>query len=220
MTKKLLFSAAIALIAGCSQANANNYRKVTSTEEITYGNYLIAYPAKGKVMGAISNGSFPAVTVPELTADTEVITGSEEYAVVRIKPVEGTDYYTFTIDGQYLTRTNGLTLSDEVAYTAFNAANQRIYPGSDSATGNFMIFNNGTQTFSTANRANNTSQFAISCLELFKDEVEPEPDDSSITEVGAATTAPAQGIYDLQGRRLSAPVKGINIINGRKVLVK
>ncbi len=29
-----------------------------------------------------------------------------------------------------------------------------------------------------------------------------------------------QGIYDLQGRRLSAPVKGINIINGKKVLVK
>lgn len=27
-------------------------------------------------------------------------------------------------------------------------------------------------------------------------------------------------IFDLQGRRLSAPVKGINIINGRKVLVK
>ncbi len=32
---------------------------------------------------------------------------------------------------------------------------------------------------------------------------------------------PATGaIFDLQGRRLSAPVKGINIINGRKVLVK
>ncbi len=29
-----------------------------------------------------------------------------------------------------------------------------------------------------------------------------------------------QGIYDLQGRKLSAPVKGINIINGKKVLVK
>ncbi|MBE6305787.1 MAG: hypothetical protein E7082_07760 [Bacteroidales bacterium] len=29
-----------------------------------------------------------------------------------------------------------------------------------------------------------------------------------------------QGIYDLQGRRLSVPVKGINIINGKKVLVK
>ena len=28
------------------------------------------------------------------------------------------------------------------------------------------------------------------------------------------------GIYDLQGRKLAAPVKGINIINGKKVLVK
>lgn len=205
MMKKLLFSTAIALIAGFS-ANANDYYKVTSIDEITYGNYLIACPAKGKVMGAISNGSFPAVTVPDLTTDTEIITGSEEYAVVRITPIEGTDYYTFKIDGKYLTRTNGLTLSDEVAYTAFNAANLRIYPGSDSASGNFMIYNSGTQAFSTANRANNTSQFAVSCLELFKDEEVPEPEDS-IAEINAEVTAATEW-YNLQGMRIAAPAKG------------
>ena len=36
----------------------------------------------------------------------------------------------------------------------------------------------------------------------------------------AVESEKVQGIYDLQGRRLSAPVKGINIINGKKVLVK
>ncbi|MCM1309467.1 MAG: hypothetical protein NC301_00390 [Bacteroides sp.] len=35
-----------------------------------------------------------------------------------------------------------------------------------------------------------------------------------------AAKAVVEGIFDLQGRRLSAPVKGINIINGKKVLVK
>ena len=42
----------------------------------------------------------------------------------------------------------------------------------------------------------------------------------SIDEVDADNApANATGIYDLQGRKLSAPVKGINIINGKKVLV-
>ena len=30
----------------------------------------------------------------------------------------------------------------------------------------------------------------------------------------------AEGIYSLSGQRLSQPVKGLNIVNGRKVLVK
>lgn len=45
---------------------------------------------------------------------------------------------------------------------------------------------------------------------------EPHPGNStSITEV--VETPAREGIYDLSGRRLNAPVKGINIINGRKV---
>ena len=39
-------------------------------------------------------------------------------------------------------------------------------------------------------------------------------------DADAAAKAPVEGIYDLQGRKLAAPVKGINIINGKKVLVK
>ncbi len=48
-----------------------------------------------------------------------------------------------------------------------------------------------------------------------------DPAETSIEEVGEAAVAPVKsGIYDLSGRRLAAPVKGINIINGKKVLVK
>lgn len=42
---------------------------------------------------------------------------------------------------------------------------------------------------------------------------------SHIAEINADTNK-AGAIYDLQGRKLVAPVKGINIINGQKILVK
>lgn len=48
-----------------------------------------------------------------------------------------------------------------------------------------------------------------------------DPEETSIEEIGVDSSKPAVvGIYDLSGRRLSKPVKGINIINGKKVLVK
>ncbi|MCM1310069.1 MAG: hypothetical protein NC301_03470 [Bacteroides sp.] len=43
--------------------------------------------------------------------------------------------------------------------------------------------------------------------------------DDAISEITAAAKV-AEGIYDLQGRKLAAPVKGLNIINGVKTLVK
>ncbi len=43
---------------------------------------------------------------------------------------------------------------------------------------------------------------------------------TDIDEVAAAVAPVVEGIYDLQGRKLTKPVKGINIINGRKVFVK
>lgn len=47
--------------------------------------------------------------------------------------------------------------------------------------------------------------------------VEEHGETTGIVEISEAR---AEGIYDLSGRRLAAPVKGINIINGKKVLVK
>jgi len=49
--------------------------------------------------------------------------------------------------------------------------------------------------------------------------VEIDYDNSAISEISAAANGQTV-VYDLQGRRLAAPVKGINIINGKKVLVK
>ncbi len=47
----------------------------------------------------------------------------------------------------------------------------------------------------------------------------PDEIATSISEI-AVETKSAEGIYDLSGRRLSVPTKGICIINGRKTLVK
>lgn len=52
--------------------------------------------------------------------------------------------------------------------------------------------------------------------QLFPIEITAEQDSISEITAGEGQTV----IYDLQGRRLNAPVRGINIINGRKVLVK
>ncbi len=49
--------------------------------------------------------------------------------------------------------------------------------------------------------------------------VDSDGNTTGINEVTAAGNA-ADAIYDLQGRRLSAPARGINIINGKKILVK
>lgn len=43
---------------------------------------------------------------------------------------------------------------------------------------------------------------------------------TGISEIAAESPAANGAIYDLQGRRLAAPARGLNIINGRKVLVK
>ena len=43
--------------------------------------------------------------------------------------------------------------------------------------------------------------------------------ESGISEIEGSARI-STSIYDLQGRRLSAPQPGINIINGKKILVK
>lgn len=44
--------------------------------------------------------------------------------------------------------------------------------------------------------------------------------EDSINSIVAEKATVMEGIYDLSGRKLAAPVRGINIINGKKVLVK
>lgn len=54
---------------------------------------------------------------------------------------------------------------------------------------------------------------------LFNIKVTPTPD-TSISEVSGEQLEMKDSIYNLAGQRISAPRKGINIINGKKVLYK
>ena len=43
---------------------------------------------------------------------------------------------------------------------------------------------------------------------------------TGIVEVKSKKVEPRDGIYNLQGQRISSLLKGLNIVNGRKVMVK
>jgi len=45
-------------------------------------------------------------------------------------------------------------------------------------------------------------------------------EETGIKTANTVTTPVRKGIYTLSGQRLSQPMKGINIINGKKVVVK
>ena len=47
-----------------------------------------------------------------------------------------------------------------------------------------------------------------------------DPSPTEIREIESEQLTGAEIIYNLQGKRLNQPSKGINIINGKKVLVK
>ena len=47
-----------------------------------------------------------------------------------------------------------------------------------------------------------------------------EDQETGITITETMSADEVREIFDLQGRRLARPIKGINIINGKKVLVK
>ncbi len=49
---------------------------------------------------------------------------------------------------------------------------------------------------------------------------EPTDEATAISEVATDNTVASKGIYNLQGQKLQKAVKGINIINGRKVVIK
>lgn len=93
MKKTLLSLLAAGLVATvASPLHATDYEKVTSLEQVTDGDYLIACPEKGVVMGEYKGDTsayFAAVTVDGLTAESTTIAGQDDFTVVTIKKVEG-----------------------------------------------------------------------------------------------------------------------------------
>ena len=125
----------------------------------------------------------------------------------------------------------GLSTATEDTYTAGALVGViKATNGIEAATGktNYVLQNNaqGVGFYKVASgtislKANRAYMSITSSAEAKAMISLPEDGDATaISYVGNADNAVNVGIYDLSGNRLSAPQKGINIINGVKVLVK
>lgn len=85
----------------------------------------------------------------------------------------------------------------------------------DAASGWYMNISAAPQGYSVHLYSNPADQQAG----IFTFEIDPASI-SGISSVAPAESSSASVIYDLQGRRLNAPARGINIINGRKVFIR
>lgn len=99
----------------------------------------------------------------------------------------------------------------------------------DAEVGDYVLDNTGDvlsfkKTTAAANVAGNYVYLPAANVTAEADELpfnDPKETTTDIREINVEQSAAAvKAVYDLQGRRLAAPAKGINIINGKKVLVK
>ncbi len=130
------------------------------------------------------------------------------------------DHHVITVSKRQMTR----SISEPASFQLGNDAH--VAPGTD---GTYAVtydgeLEEGTYDVTVPAHAFKTENGKVTAPAQFTLTVDQ---DGNVNTTGinvVEATAPAsfvrEGIYDLQGRRLSAPVKGINIINGRKVLVK
>ena len=110
----------------------------------------------------------------------------------------------FSLAGEYLSR--GLSADDIAAQGMFGTATTN----DDGSTTIVMP----AKTVTIGEKGWDNGKFLASSLPL--EITIPADKPSSISSV-ADSALPSTTIFDLQGRRLSAPVKGLNIINGQKV---
>jgi hypothetical protein len=113
------------------------------------------------------------------------------------------------------THSLGSGTPEELTFTKSEGGKLGAYTIKTNYSGSKYLYNNYDKNGGPV--ADRNGAYANRCNWILEEVEDPE-DFTGIEEV---ETAPVQqGIYDLQGRRLSTPVKGINIINGKKVLVK
>lgn len=99
--------------------------------------------------------------------------------------------------------------SDWNSYELYNSGNKFAIRNADSAGTNFWTITENN-TISNAGIALDDAYLFI--LEKVTDE------ESSITEINDTATDTDEVIYDLQGRRVARPGRGIHIVNGKKIL--
>ena len=109
-------------------------------------------------------------------------------------------------------------------YSLGGSETYTFYPSKSGIAGAFTIQSNSSESQWVYNHYDKADGAVVNRNSAYHERCnwyleEVNEDGTGIEEITVESDK-VQGIYDLQGRRLSAPVKGINIINGKKVLVK
>lgn len=154
-----------------------------------------------------------------------------ETAVFTCEANEDGTFSFVTFDGKYLTVPNGASGSATgISESKVDVTLVKMYPNGKCETdvtyemlfglvayqvgGTFPAPNSAGSYFYTGN----LPHFMGSWTSAMAIEEYVPGDDTGIDQVAGETVV--EGIYDLSGRRVENPVKGIYVINGKKVLVK
>ncbi|MBQ9652537.1 MAG: hypothetical protein IJV13_10085, partial [Prevotella sp.] len=125
-------------------------------------------------------------------------------------------------DNHYETVSNGLRLQAQIAPTQVAAGSRTFVLGAENKLykPNDKMWVNATRAYFTYTKKSGIAlarEFTID----FGDEQETTYIDNIMMEDedGESSENTVQGIFNLAGQRLSAPQKGVNIINGKKVVI-
>lgn len=171
-----------------------------------YGTLENAY-TNGDVLSGIIGKFDTYENMPQMVPDTESFgTATAGTAIV---PTTVTDYSKVA--------PNDYVYIDDATIVATTEGNKTTYTITDGTT-ELVVFNRFNIELAAAEHV---TILGIGAIYGETKQIFPiaTGDAAGISEI-AAEKASANGIYDLQGRKLTAPIKGINIINGKKVLVK
>ncbi len=206
------------------------------------GNSEGGYWMQGKSTGVITRwGSNPASSRWQFTELDDVVLTDAEVAPSVTLSVTDDNQYVLTIahvDG--LAKHHALLYEPSQLITISAVASEteadvRAAQADDGvvlsvAPGSIDVTEDGTLTYSIDTRFEAGTYVVNIPAGLFRvgenqksKEVQSQftvKDDGTLAIVEIESKSAPETVYDLSGRRLSAPVKGINIINGRKVLVK
>ena len=181
------------------------YIKVTSSPSTWNGSYLIVYESDSKALngGKVTNekGNFIPVTIVDNQIAVSSVTEAAEFAV-NDKPG---GYSIQAKDGYYIGHTSGNALnfstSDDFTNTITLSDGEAVI-----ACGNYVLrFNSSADMF----RFYKSGQQPI---QLYRRTVS-----DGIIPLRAEEP---NIIYDITGRRISVPVRGLYIVNGHKIVIR
>lgn len=214
----LLASMAVALTAG-----AQNFKLTSNGTELTDGQTVNITKDHEIDWGDLIFVPKLKLTTSKAGQVTVTLKFSESTASPELSGLDEFDY----LDGVGNAKLQICSPSIAVTCQTLTPGTEQSYKGNLSAnyTENLMI----KQVYTVGSSVNNIdgltikSEFVLTVAqggETVTVKFVIDTDDAAIDSVAADKAAGSEVYYDLHGRKLAHPAKGINIVNGRKVLVK